>query len=309
MDLSAAIRLETDLPLIQPLPQGATLAIIAPAGPPQMGQLALVPALLEAHGFKAKIFPGCAGPTALGFLAASDEQRLADLHAAFADPAVAAVLCLRGGYGCQRLLGRLDTELLRRHPKLLIGYSDITTLHGLRASLGLTGLHAPMPTSDLLHADAVADAQALFELLHRGQWAGDVLAGASTSHPLDQGKVASGRLVGGNLAVFAALLGTPWLPDCAGALLFLEDIGEEPYRVDRLLSQLRQAGVLDAAAGFLLGSFTGAEAADAVLADYLQRLGKPILAGWPAGHGRPNRPLPLGLAASMNVPGRCLTLL
>lgn len=303
---------ETELPLIQALPQGATLAVIAPAGPPQVGQLERVPALLEAHGFKAKLFPGCAGPTALGFLAASDAQRLADLHAAFADPAVAAVLCLRGGYGCQRLLGRIDTELLRRHPKLLIGYSDITTLHGLRASLGLVGLHAPMPTSDLLHADSGADAQALFELLHRGLWAGDVLSGSASSlpaHPLDQGELASGRLIGGNLAVFTALLGTPSLPDCTGALLFLEDIGEEPYRVDRLLAQLRQAGVLDAAAGFLLGSFTGAEAADAVLADYLQRLGKPILAGWPSGHGRPNRPLPLGLAVRMDVQRRCLTLL
>ncbi len=115
--------------LIKPMAPGATLAIIAPAGPAKPGQLEQVPGLLAAHGFKAKIFPGCAGPATLGFLAADDKQRLADLHAAFADPEVDAVLCLRGGYGCVRLLDRIDIELLSRHPKLLIGYSDITALH------------------------------------------------------------------------------------------------------------------------------------------------------------------------------------
>ncbi|MET0520136.1 MAG: LD-carboxypeptidase, partial [Burkholderiaceae bacterium] len=296
-------------PLIAPLRPGATLAIVAPAGPPKPGQLEQVPALLAAHGYRAKIFPGCAGPAALGYLAASDAQRLADLHAAFADPEVDALLCLRGGYGCARLLDRLDLELLRRHPKLLIGYSDISSLHGLRDLLGQPGLHAPMASSDLLHPDAGDDARALFGLLARGCHSGDVIAPAlPAAHALNQGERASGRLIGGNLAVFAALLGTRWAPHAEGAILFMEDIGEEPYRVDRLLAQLRLAGVLDAAAGFLIGSFSDADSPDAVLADYLAPLAKPILAGWPSGHGRPNRPLPLGLVVEMDVAGRRLTL-
>ena len=295
--------------LIKPMAPGATLAIIAPAGPAKPGQLEQVPGLLAAHGFKAKIFPGCAGPATLGFLAADDKQRLADLHAAFADPEVDAVLCLRGGYGCVRLLDRIDIELLSRHPKLLIGYSDITALHALRDGLGLPGLHAPMPTSDLLHAEAGDAAVDLFALLHRGLQSGDVIAPPIQAHPLNQGSAAEGRLIGGNLSLVAALLGTRWALQAEGAILFLEDIGEEPYKVDRMLAQLRLCGALDAAAGFLIGSFSDAEAPDTVLADYLQTLNKPILAGWPSGHGRPNLPLPLGLSLQMDVMQRQLTLI
>jgi muramoyltetrapeptide carboxypeptidase len=295
--------------LIKPMAPGATLAIIAPAGPAKPGQLEQVPGLLAAHGFKAKIFPGCAGPATLGFLAADDSQRLADLHAAFADPEVDAVLCLRGGYGCVRLLDRIDIELLSRHPKLLIGYSDITALHALRDGLGLPGLHAPMPTSDLLHAKAGDAAADLFALLHRGLQRGDVIAPLMPAHPLNQGSAVEGRLIGGNLSLVAALLGTRWALQAEGAILFLEDIGEEPYKVDRMLAQLRLCGVLDAVAGFLIGSFSDAEAPDAVLADYLQALGKPILAGWPSGHGRPNLPLPLGLSLQMDVAQQRLTMI
>jgi muramoyltetrapeptide carboxypeptidase len=307
---SSEIETMTMKMLIEPLPAGATLGLIAPAGPPKPGQLAQVPALLEAHGFKAKVFPGCAGPAHLDFLAAADAQRLDDLHAAFADPQVAAVLCLRGGYGCARLLGRIDTGLLRRHPKLLIGYSDITSLHGLLDTLGLPALHAPMPTSDLLAPEGAADARALFARLHRGFSAGESIAPAALQpHPLNRGVSAEGRLIGGNLAVFTALTGSAWMPEARGAILFIEDIGEDPYRVDRMLAQLRLAGVLDAAAGFLVGSFSDAESPDEVLADYLHPLGKPVLAGWPSGHCRPNEALPLGLRVRMDVRQRRLTLL
>ena len=293
---------------IDALPAGATLGLIAPAGPPKPGQVEQLPALLETHGFKAKVFPGCHGPAYLEHLAASDAQRLADLHGAFADPEVDAVMCVRGGYGCARLLEHIDVALLRRHPKLLIGFSDITALHGLRDGLGLAGLHAPMPASNLLGPEAAEDAHALFERLRRGFVAGELLAPAMAPHPLNQGSQASGRLIGGNLAVFTALVGTPWLPRAEGAILFLEDVGEEPYRVDRLLTQLRQAGVLHAAAGFLLGSFNGADYPEAVLADHLAPLGKPILAGWPSGHCQPNEALPLGLRVRMDVLQRHLLL-
>lgn len=294
---------------IPALPPGATLGVIAPAGAPRPGTLEQVPALLAAHGFKARLFPGCGGPPCLGFLAADDDRRLADLHAAFADPEVDAVLALRGGYGCARLLDRIDTALLQTHPKLLIGYSDITALHALRDTLGLPGLHAPMPASDLLHAQADADARELFAGLRAGWRAGRVIAPAGLPpHALSQGERAQGRLIGGNLAVLTALVGTPWALGTRDAILFIEDVGEDPYRVDRLLVQLRLSGALAAAAGFLVGSFSDAEAPDAVLADYLRPLGKPILAGWPSGHCRPNVALPLGLPLEMDVAGRQLRL-
>ncbi|PZP32404.1 MAG: LD-carboxypeptidase [Roseateles depolymerans] len=285
--------------LIPPLRPGATIAVVAPAGPPRAGRLEPVAGWLEERGYRPRLLPSCFGPPALGFLAASDAQRLADLHAAFADPEVDAVLALRGGYGCTRLLDDLDTALLRQHAKLLIGYSDLTALHAVLDREGIASLHAPMPASDWGLPGAEADTEALFTALARGWRRGDVL-GMALPHALGRGGLARGRLIGGNLAVFAALLGTPWMPDCRDALLFLEDVSEEPYRVDRLLTQLRQAGVLGSVAGLVLGSFTDAESPDAVLADQLERLSCPVLAGWPSGHGQPNRPLPLGLMAEMD---------
>ena len=291
--------------LIPALPEGATLGLIAPAGPPSAGSLENIPALLERHGYRAKMLPGCAGPTHLGFLAAGDDERLADLHAAFADPEVDAVMCLRGGWGCARLLDRIDTDLLR-HPKPLIGYSDITTLHGLLDRLGRPAWHAPMPASDLLKSEA--GAKTLFAQLRHGAQVGDVLAPAFAEHALNHGVSARGRLVGGNLSVYAALLGTAWQPQIEGAILFLEDVAEAPYRIDRMLTQLRLAGMLDAAAGFLIGSFSDADSPDEVLADHLLPLGKPILAGWPSGHCSPNAALPLGVQVTLDVAQRQLVL-
>ncbi|MBW8779195.1 MAG: LD-carboxypeptidase [Burkholderiales bacterium] len=293
--------------LIPPLRPGAALAVIAPAGPPKPGRLEPVEGWLRERGYLPRLLPSCFGPTVLDFLAAPDEVRLADVHAAFADPQFDAVLALRGGSGCIRLLDGINLGLLAATRKLLIGYSDLTVLHALRTNAGIASLHAPMPASDWGLPGAEADTDALFEGLARGWRAGDVV-GRAEPHPLSHGGVARGRLIGGNLAMFCALLGTPHLPAVDGALLFIEDISEEPYRVDRMLSQLRLAGVLDRIAGLVVGSFSGGEPPDAVLADHLPRLRCPVLAGWPAGHGQPNRPLPLGVAAEMDVTSGTLTL-
>jgi muramoyltetrapeptide carboxypeptidase len=296
-----------DRHLIAPLRPGAHVAVIAPAGPPKPGRLeAVVPWLLE-RGYEATLLPSCFGPPPLDFLAAPDAVRLADVHTAFGEDRFDAVLALRGGSGCIRLLDRLDLGLLAAHPKLLIGYSDLTVLHALRTRAGIPSLHGPMPASDWGLPGAAADTDALFKGLARGWRAGDVV-GQATPHALSRGARARGRLIGGNLAMFCALLGTPYLPDVDGALLFIEDVSEEPYRVDRLLTQLRLAGVLGRIAGLLVGSFTGAESPEAVLADHLAGLACPVLAGWPAGHGQPNHPLPLGVMAEMDVASGRLVL-
>lgn len=293
--------------LIPPLRPGATLAVIAPAGPPKPGRLEPVEGWLRERGHVPRLLPSCFGPPPLDFLAAPDAVRLADVHAAFSDPGVDAVLALRGGSGCIRLLDGIDLGWLASTRKLLIGYSDLTVLHALRTNAGIPSLHAPMPASDWGLPGAEADTDALFDALARGWRAGDVV-GRAEPHPLSHGGVACGRLIGGNLAMFCALLGTPYLPDVNGALLFIEDISEEPYRVDRMLSQLRLSGVLGRIAGLVVGSFSGAESPDAVLADHLPRLRCPVLAGWPSGHGQPNRPLPLGVVAEMDVTAGTLTL-
>ena len=290
------------------LPPGALIGVIAPAGPTQPASLAAVPALYERFGCRVRIFPGCAHST--GYLAGDDAVRLADLHAALADDELAAVHCMRGGYGCMRLLDGIDAGLVRRSAKLLIGYSDITALHALWALHGLPSLHAPMATSDLTRPGRESDALALFALLQGGLHAGTVLAPTLLPEPrLGVPGRARGRLIGGNLSLVASLLGTPWAWQAQGAVLFLEDVSEELYRVDRLLTQLRLAGVLDAVAGFVLGSFTESESPDALLREFLLPLGKPVLGGWPSGHGTPNLPLPMGVVVELDAQAGTLTVL
>lgn len=294
--------------LLPPLVPGACLGVIAPAGPPREGTLSQVVPMMQRLGWRAKLFPGCGGPAVLGHLAASDEQRVKDLHNAFTDPEVDAVIGLRGGYGCMRLLDQLDVALLRASPKPLIGYSDLTALHAVRQ--GRIGWHASMPASDWHRGEeGWADALALTACLQRGLGAGDVLGPTPVPHRLNRsGPEVRGTLVGGNLAVLVALMGTPFMPDLRGGVLFLEDVGEDPYKIDRLLCQLRLGGHLNDLAGVVLGSFSDAEAPDEVLADYLHPLGIPVLAAWPAGHATPNLPLPLGATVMMDAKARTLML-
>jgi len=289
-----------------PLKPGDTVAVVAPAGPASADLVARVPALLQARGWRTRLYPSCHAQR--GFLAGDDALRAADLHSAFADPEVRLVWCLRGGYGSARLLPLLDLPRIQQGHKLLVGYSDITALHTVLADRGVPSLHAPMPASDLLLPGRESDADLLFSA-----WA----AGLKRGHPwrpttaprLRVPGIARGRLLGGNLAVLASLLGTPWQPRAEGTLLFLEDVNEEAYRVDRLLVQLKHAGVLAAASGFVLGGFTGADDATEVLAEHLLPLNKPLWSDWPAGHCSPHWPVPIGAQVELDADTGCLTLL
>lgn len=287
---------------------GDLIGVIAPAGRASAEDLARIDDLMARFGLRARLYPGCLARHPLhDFLAASDDTRLADLHAAFADDEVAAVMALRGGWGSARLLDRIDVQLLRSHPKPLIGFSDITALHALLAREGRVGMHAPVCTS-LLREGAEDDARALFDLLCQPLGAGYRWAPPLAPDTWQVAGRASGRLVGGNLSIVASLLGTPWAWPAQGAIVFLEDVSEPPYRIDRLMTQLRHAGVLAAASGFLLGSFTDGGDPAAVLRDHLVPLGKPVLAGWPAGHAVPNRALPLGAHVSLDAAAGTVTL-
>lgn len=289
------------------LQSGQTIGVIAPAGPAPAEALKQAPVVLEAMGFGVKMFPGCQARS--GFLAGDDDCRLDDLHAAFADPEVKAILCLRGGYGSGRLLDRIDWPMIEAHAKPLIGYSDITALHAQLSNRGIPSFHGPMLTSDLIGESDPLTRSAL-DALRNGLPSGMCLAPALGRAPLRIGGQTTGKLVGGNLSLLASLMGTPYALDVRDAILFLEDVSEAPYRVDRLLMQLRLGGVLEQARGFLLGSFTGSsEPADDVLREYLLPLKKPVLGGWPAGHGRPNTLLPLGIQARLDADAGTLILL
>jgi len=291
------------------LRRGDLVGVVAPAGPLAPERVALVEPLFERFGLRARLYPGChARHPRHDFLAGDDATRLADLHAAFADADIAAVFCLRGGWGSARLLDRIDTGLLRANPKPFIGFSDITALHALLVREGLVGFHAPMPGSNLVQDGSEADARALFDLLLQPLPAGHCFAPALATDAWRVPGRASGVLVGGNLSLVAALLGTPWAWPTEGTILFLEDVSEALYRVDRLLTQLRLAGVLAGARGFVLGSFTEDADPAAVLHEHLAGLGKPVLSGWPAGHATPNRALPLGAQVTLDAAAGTLTL-
>lgn len=240
-----------------------------------------------------------------GYLAGDDALRSAALLDAVRDPAVRAVVCARGGYGAMRVLERVGAEVyeaLVRDPKPLLGFSDVTALHALWARAGLRSLHGTMPATvgralvDPAHALEAVDALA-GKFPDPWRWEG--------LRVVCEGE-ARGRAAGGNLSLLAALQGTPGAYDLDGAVLFLEDVGERPYRVDRMLTQLRWGGSLAKVRGVVLGEFVDCAVGrdgvqlDAVLHAALAPLGVPVFAGAAFGHGRAQRVVPLGAAVTMS---------
>lgn len=267
---------------------GDTVAVVSPSGPPNAVRLRDGVRALEALGLKVVLGENVMARQTLDFLAGSDEARAADLQAAWCDPAVSAVFCSRGGYGSARLLDLLDFEAMRAAgPKTLIGYSDITALHHVwGVELGLPTLHGPMPAHE-----PFCDEPQTWEHLRAALFAAQLPVPGSLV--LSPGR-AEGVLAGGNLSLLASLCGTRYQPTFAGKIVFLEEIGEEPYRVDRMLTQLLQSGALDGVAGFALGSWEECGDPLPVLRDRLVPLGVPILAGLPVGHGTPHLSVWLG---------------
>jgi muramoyltetrapeptide carboxypeptidase len=240
------------------------------------------------------------------YLAGSDERRLGELTSALADRSTRAVFCARGGYGMMRLLPGLEGMALA--PKPVIGFSDITALHQLLQRQRLVSIHGPVITQ-LSRLDTGAHVR-LFELLESAAPASD-LVGAETY--VDG--TAEGPLLGGNLSVLSRLLGTPFLAPLEGAVLLLEDIGERPYRLDRMWMHLTLAGVFRQVRGIVLGDFSGCEDQDAnyssadVLRELAIQTGLPCAAGFPIGHGARNQPLPLGTRVRFEAGAPRLTFL
>jgi muramoyltetrapeptide carboxypeptidase len=250
-----------------------------------------------------------------GYLAGTDDERLADLNAAFQDPSIDAIWCIRGGYGSLRLLDRVDYAAMARQPKALIGFSDATAL--LNAVTRLTGVvtfHGPVARAGMTefsrrHFQAVLTSAAAPGRLGRLQQPADVLVPRESRIATLSAGVAEGELAGGNLTLLQCLIGTPYFPELAGAILFLEDMGEDLYRVDRMLAQLRLIGALRQLAGVLVGRFTdlersGADGAlgfDEVLASYFEPLGIPVAYGFPVGHIEAQWTLPLGVRARLDA--------
>ena len=291
---AGAPRRERLLPVA--LRPGDTVALVSPSSATdERINLQLSREVMEALGLKVK--PGAHHDARRGHLAGSDAARASDLNAAFADPEVRAVVAVRGGAGAARLLPLLDYDAIRAHPKALLGYSDITALHcAIQARTGLVSFHGPNGTGSWNSFNADQFRRLFFErelLDYRNPVdAGDELVPRRNRTLTITGGRARGELVGGNLAVLSALAGSPYLPDFRGKILFLEDVSEAPYRIDRMLTTLRLAGVLESIAGFIFGECTDCEPGDGygsltldqILDDHVRPLGIPAYRGAMIGH-------------------------
>ncbi|GAA1667382.1 LD-carboxypeptidase [Nonomuraea maheshkhaliensis] len=266
--------------------QGDTVAIVAPSGPPNAVLLRRGVRRLEELGLKVVVGAHVLDRQGLDYLAGEDAHRAADLQSAWCDPAVTGVFCCRGGYGAARLLDLLDWDAMRAAgPKVLLGSSDITALHNAFAiELGVATLHGPMAACDVIAGDEEGPEPLTWESMRQALFeAAPLVRGDRVLAP---GR-AEGVLRGGNLSLLASMCGTRWQPSFAGGIAFLEDVGEEPYRIDRMLTQLLQAGVFDGVRGIALGSWVGCGDPYPVLEDRLASLGVPVVAGLPVGHGSP----------------------
>jgi muramoyltetrapeptide carboxypeptidase len=278
-----------------PLAPGAIVRVVAPSGP------FASPLVWRGLGWLAEryrvrfdrgIFSAC------GYLAGDDERRRQELSRALSEPDVAAILCARGGYGASRFAHDVDWSLLRAHPRWLVGFSDVTALHVEAAAVRVASIHGPNVTS-VGRSDADAR-QTLIDALERPdhEQSFDELACLAPG-------TAEGRLFGGNLTLLHACAAAKRLRIPARAVLFIEDVGERPYRIDRMLATLRAGGHLREVAGIVLGEFSDCQAAgdgvsvESVAHEVLGDLGVPIASGAPIGHGRHNRSAIVGALAKL----------
>ena len=288
---------------------GSRVALVAPAGPLAADRVELSVQRCENMGFEPIVYPSARQSS--GYLAGSDDERLGDLQRAFDDSSLSAVWALRGGYGSTRILKRVDLNGMIAHPKAFIGFSDNTALHAILFEAGLVSFHGPHPGGAFPPET---------ELLFRRVLSSTVAAGVLPKRPDDprpvclHGGRAEAPLFGGNLALLAALCGTRPRLSARGTILFIEDVGEPAYKVDRLLIQLRDSGVLEGVAGLALGRFSEVAVEEDTLVQRIftelaQELRVPALFDLPIGHIDHNWTVPLGVRARIDADQGTLELM
>jgi muramoyltetrapeptide carboxypeptidase len=310
-------------PTLKPprLKAGDTVGLINPAGATfHPDDVAIARETLAALGLNMK-----AGKHLLdryGYLAGSDEARAADINDMFADREVDAIFTLRGGWGCNRLLGLLNYSSIARHPKILMGYSDITSLLlALNAKTGLVTFHGPVGTSTWNEYSTNFVKKLLFNAevfsMENPKETGDNLIRVKDRVLTISDGRAKGKLLGGNLTVLTAMVGSKYLPDFESNILFLEDVGEDIYRVDRMLTQLKLSGILGQISGFVFGTCSkckpgegyGSLTLEEVLDDHIKPLGIPAWYGSMIGHIENKFTVPLGIEAEIDAGSGKISLL
>ncbi len=292
--------------LAKPLFPGDRLAVVAPSAvlggsDPEEGI-----AFLRSLGFRVSL--GWSVSSAWGYLAGSDEVRAQDINDAFADDDIDGIICLRGGYGATRILHLLDYDLIEKHPKVFIGFSDITALHTVFLQrCHMATVHGPMVMSLPKASDYTKRSFAAG--LHAPFAAGPVILPAECPLETIVAGCAEGTLCGGNMMLLSVMTGTPYELDGTGAVIFLEEVGEDAYAVDRMLRQFEQSGLPKRASAFIFGEFFRCEPNECqpyeftvkeIIFQYARRWGKPAVWGFPAGHGAHNAWIPFGMTARVS---------
>ena len=301
------------------LKQGDTIGLVAPSGAVRTpGAIERSAAEIERMGYRVKLGRSCG--QVYGYLSGTDEVRARDINDMFLDDAVDAIVCVRGGYGTTRILDRLDYAAIAAHPKIFMGFSDITALHiAMLEKADLATFHGPMSTADCadgaMHPFSLASMERAL-CAEEPMGALENAPGYPERQTLAPGQ-AEGQLVGGNLMLITSLLGTPYELDTRGRILFIEEIGEHTYCIDRMLTQLRLSGKLRDCAGVVFGDFKNCPieypdfglSIEQIIRDIVVPCGKPVLMGLQAGHCTPKLTLPLGARCRLNADARTLTVL
>ncbi len=282
---------------------GSTIGLVAPASPiydsSQFDEMIIT---LKSLGFNLKL--GKHVQDQYGYLAGYDEDRAIDLVNMFKDSEVDAILCIRGGWGCNRILDLIDYEVIKNNPKPLIGFSDITSLHNaILSKTGLVSFHGPVGKSDWNDFTK----ESFENVLIKKQKEKYLLPGDQADAFTITSGIAEGQLLGGNLSVLVAMMGSEYLPDFTNAILFLEDVGEDVYRLDRMLTQLKLNGILDKISGFIFGKCTNCDAGtnsltlSQLLNDKIKPLNIPAFYGAMISHEELNVTIPVGLRGRMDA--------
>lgn len=293
---------------LRPLKYGEKIGVVAPSGAVNEEQLRVGVEALRHAGFSVELARGILHRK--GYLAGEPEKRAEDLQDFFKRDDIAAIFCARGGFGSIQILPLLDAELIRLHPKIFVGYSDVSILlNWLLQRCGMVTFHGPMVAMEVARGLQGQSEEFFWQTLlgKKRQWQ---IRGCETIRP----GFAEGEMVGGCLSIVVTTLGTPYEINTKGKILFLEDIGEKPYRIERMLTHLQMAGKLDAVAGLVFGSFTNCDGAgerglQEIIRDLFRNAPYPVIGGLAAGHGEDNLLLPFGVKMALDGKAGALSLL
>ena len=289
---------------------GDVIGVIAPASPMKHDRLENGIRYLESLGYKTKV--GKAVYREQGYLAGRDRDRADDINRMFRDRRVQAIFCIRGGYGTPRLLPLLDYDAIRANPKIFVGYSDITAIQlAMLQRTGLVTFSGPMVASEMGKGIDPFTEESFWRLVTHPEPFGDLVRPAAGRYDLISRGSAAGPVIGGCLSLVVSLVGSPYFPEAAGSIFCVEEIGEAPYRIDRMLTQLREAGILKNIGGFVLGQMTDCVATDDepsqtlddLMRDFIKPLKVPAISGLDYGHVNVKHTLPFGVRAELIARG------